>query len=53
MQPLVMVKYTNEVSKSRFTWFIYRNTSESIKTTHIWLPCTKYVVSAGLLWYIS
>ena len=24
-----------------------------IQAAKIWLPCTKYVVSAGLLWYIS
>ena len=24
-----------------------------IKPANIWLPCTEYVISAGLLWFIS
>ena len=47
--------------KSRFTWFISRNTllnwfmpsEKLIPTANIWLSCTNYVISAGLLWWIG
>ena len=47
--------------KARFTWFISRNTllnlfmpgEKLIQTANIWLFCTEYVISAGLLWWIS
>ena len=43
--------------KTRFAWFISRNTllnlfmpgEKLIQTANIWLSCTEYVISAGLL----
>ena len=54
-----MVQYTTEVLKSNqylqnlhSSELIY-NVEKLIQTAIIWLSCTTYVISVGLLWWIS